>query len=149
MKLNWLNVEIGFLYSKLNKLETIAYQQHMKLAYTTNRTEWDLHFIKMNQFIATKTYEKRQRLKNKLNNLKHANNTTPPQPKPNILNEPRIVNKSTVEFSEAETRLLQRGLKHGIYQENLPMEDIMNDIHIASTKLNPENQSSNIMSPPF
>lgn len=137
----WIKTEIKFLYRKKSILNNLLYKKHLDLANIVHPTQRDQIFSKMDNLVNTAIIKKTKIQNRKIEELiKHK----PNEPiKINHKFYPRIVNYSDIVFTEPETEVLNKGLKHNfphkswkkqLVSEILNVETAINIIRDDQTK---------------
>ena len=127
----WLRNEINFKYAMMNENECQLYEIFGKIIQEIQPLFPDLLTQEINDIESTTKrvmYEKKYKLKNKLEALKNAK---PSNLSSNLEIPSYVINLSNQIFSEDQMKLLNKGLKHKITPNKTPLEEIVANIEIG------------------
>jgi hypothetical protein len=103
--------EIRYLYSKKQELNQQIYQLHIALAHTWDKT-WPYIYNTIEKKLGRESRAKYRNLDKKLGHLTKTQTKTPYRTHTFY---PRLINNTDIQFSEGETKLLQKGLKYNLH----------------------------------
>lgn len=141
-KMSWLNFEISHHHSRLNDLNLELYVQYQKLHehyhYMNRYDLFDLFQSRTNRIVHYKTKTKLKRLNNKFRVIKakQCKNTKRTPVVPQLIDN-FVKNLSSVEFSDKELELLNKGLKFSIQPTKPPVEDLIVSVQSQMKGMDP------------